>query len=186
MAITDYQTARHGTSVTVTVTSDLGTSPTYYHWWLDGVYCGRTVAPINTFVLAAGEQARLDVQDTDDDEYDWAANAPDAYPARRRLWWIRSTASDVAAYRVSQSTGGAYSEIAIIPHSDQWTYELITSRRTDGGGYRWKFEALDAAGNASAATYYPAAAYETCRRTPDAPFWTYTYSELTQKVTFSG
>lgn len=101
MAITSYAQAYHDDIVTVTVTSDLS-GTIYYDWYRDGAYIGTTTTGSMDFRLEAGDQARIEVFDSNDPDYDPAANTPEEYPARRTLWWIRSLSSDVDYYRVER------------------------------------------------------------------------------------
>ncbi len=101
MSITSYSQAYHDGIVAVTATSDLS-GLVYYHWYRDGAYVATTTAGNMEFRLEAGDQARIEVFDTNDPDYDPAANTPDEYPARRTLWWLRSLSSDVDHYRVEE------------------------------------------------------------------------------------
>lgn len=183
MAITAYSQQRFGDATVITVTSDLS-GTIYYHWYADGVYVGRTLTSSRTFQCARGGQVRVDCLDTTDAGYDGAANAPDAWPARRTLWWVRSLDADVTEYLVEQKKGaGSWSTLGRVPaQSGRWTYSLLTDRLDDLAEYTWRVTPKDAAGRSGTAlTIGP----ETIVRRPDAPSFSASYNESTQKVTFS-
>jgi hypothetical protein len=171
----------------VTVVSDLSTSSLYgtiyYHWYLDGDYCGRTTAPYRNFQLKIGDQGRVEVVDTIDPDFDSAANAPTAYPARRTLSWVTSTSS-VDHYRVEQKkAAGAYSSIAkVFSVLGQWTYSAKSERLDDLTEYTWRIVPVDSLGNDG--TPYVIGP-ELIVRTPDSPDFTVSFSASTTKVTFT-
>ncbi len=183
MAITSYNAVRIGQITTVTVTSDLeGTI--YYHWFVDGVHVGATTSPQYTLLVEAGGQVRIEAIDTNDAAYDWVANAPAGWPARKLLWWIRSLDSDVASYRVEQNRDAAgWTELVTIDHDeDQWSYQHLTDRLDDLIAYQWRVLPIDAAGNAGTPLSLGS---ETVVRTPDAPAFTITFDQGTTTVTFA-
>jgi len=183
MAITRYQTTRFRNITTVAVISDLS-GTVYYHWYLDGAYIASTTRPTYSFVLEQGEQARIEVQDTTDPNYDPIANAPAGYPARRTLWWIRSTEGDVDYYKVEQKKdSGQWSTIGIVRHDNrEWAYSFLTPRLEDLATYTWRIIPVDTAGNeGTPQTIGP----ETVVRTPDAPRFAISFDPSTTRVTFS-
>lgn len=183
MAITAYSQVRVGSTTTVTVTSDL-TGVIYYHWYVDGAYVGMTLLPTRTFQLEPGEQVRIEANDTNDVDYDPVANAPHGAPARRSLWFVRSVDDDVAEYNIEQQQdGGAFTQIATVPHDDQrWAYSVLTDRLDDLSDYGWRAIAVDDAGNEGSALTLGS---ETVVRTPDAPDFAISFDSGTSRVTFS-
>jgi len=181
--ITDYAQTRHGTITSVTVTSDLS-GTIYYHWYRDGVHVAATESATYWFVLQDQESLRIEVFDTNDADFDPIANAPDGWPARRTIWWVRSTATDVHHYRVDQKLGaGAWSQIAVVyPETDIWSYSVVTPRLTDLSSYTWRIVPVDAAGNDGTALEIGT---EKIVRTPDAPEFTVSFDSGTTKVTFA-
>ena len=183
MSITDYSVVRIGNVSEVTVTSSIG-GTVYYHWYLDGVWQGATTEPVKTFWLDQDEQARVEVLDTADADYDYTANAPDGYPARKTLWWCRSTDDDVDHYRIEQQQdGGDWESLGRIhPRPNQWDFSLTTGRLDDLSDYAWQVIPVDILGNDGTALALDA---ETVVRTPDAPDFTATFDEGTTRVTFA-
>ena len=183
MAITSYQQQRFGAVTVVTVTSDLS-GTIYYHWYIDGAFIASTQLPTRSFILEAGEQVRIEVNDTNDVDYDPVANAPDGYPARRTIWWIRSIGDDVARYRVEQKKGaGDWASIGTVQrNAATWSYSLLSPRLDDLSTYQWRVIPCDEAGNDGTAKSVQS---EDVVRIPDAPDFTITFDSGTAKVTFA-
>ena len=183
MAITSYSTTRLGDTTVVTVTSDL-TDTIYYHWYVDGQWVGMTTQPSRGFQVSAGEQLRVECLDTNDADYDYTANAPEGWPARKTLWWVRSLATDVDHYRIDQQEdGGAWETIGRVwPVLGQWSYRHTTERLTDLAVYSWRILPVDAAGNEGAATTIGP---EQIVRAPDAPAFAAAFDPDTRRVTFA-
>lgn len=183
MAIATQTIRVSGNEVTVEVTSTLS-GTVYFHWYLDGIWQGRTLSGRRMFYLDAGDQARVDVLDTNDAQFDAVANAPTQYPARRLIWWVRSLAADVDHYRVEQKkAGGSWEAVAIVSHrEDRWDYSVISERLDDLTQYTWRVVPVDVAGNdGDPVTIGP----EQIVRRPDAPNFEITYDSGTRKITFS-
>ena len=183
MAITAYTMTRFGTTTTVEVTSDLS-GTIFYHWYADGAYLGMTTTPARTFALEYDEMIRVECQDTTDADYDPIANAPDGWPARRSIFWTRSTDTDAAGYRVEQKAGaGDWTEIGRIhQNATAWSFAVLSPRLTDLTVYQWRVVPMDAAGNDGTPITLDA---ETVVRTPDAPDFEFTYDEDTDQITFA-
>lgn len=183
MSITAYDQKRFGSIVAVTVMSDLeGT--VYYHWYLDGCYVGVTQSPTRSFYVEADEQVRLEVLDTIDADFDPVAGAPDSFPARRTVWWLRSLEADIDHYRVEEKEGaGEWTAIAVVHHDPlHWSYSILTGRLADLTDYQWRVVPVDAAGNDGTAEAIDA---ERIVRIPDAPDFEIEFDPETTKVTFS-
>jgi len=183
MAITAYSQQQVGNVTIVTVTSGLS-GTIYYHWYLDGLWQGVTQAPSKSFVLGVGKQARIEVNDTNDVDYDGPANAPTAYPAVRTLTWIRSLASDVACYRVEQQQdGGDWNTIGTVQRNGaQWEYRFTTPALDDLSTYDWRVYPIDETGNDGTVLNLDG---ELIVRTPDSPDYTVTFDSGTTKVAFA-
>ena len=180
-----YSIVRHGSIVTVTATSNLaGDGSVWYHWFLDGSFMASSQSNVYSVFLQPDEQARVDVLDSVDPDYDPIANAPVGYPARKSVYWYRSFETDIDFYRVDQNKASAgWTEVGRVPHSDSlWAYSLFTPRLTDLTSYEWRVMPVDLAGNDGTATTFAA---ETIVRTPDAPEFTMVYDEGTDKITFA-
>jgi len=174
---------RIGNVTEVTVVTSLA-DPVWYHWYLDGSYIGKTTGPRKSFHTPAGEQFRVEVRPTDDADFDPIANAPDGYPSRKTLWWVRSPDGDAAGYRVEQRIGsGEWSTIGEFPQAvGQWEFLIITGQLNDLAEYTWRITPLDAAGNAGTPiTVGP----EKIVRWPDAPNFTAEFDPETELVTFA-
>ncbi len=155
----------------------------YYCWYVDGEYVGQTTGPTRSFRVTGDEQLRVDVIPTDDPDFDPVANAPEGYPSRRKLWWIRSRGTTIDHYRVEQREGsGDWSTIATIPHDDgSWEYSAMTDRLDDLADYTWRIIPVDSAGNdGSPISLGP----ETVVRHPDAPQFTTAFSEADRTIEF--
>jgi len=183
MAITNYEIIRAGRSTRVIVTSDLG-GTVFYHWYLDGVYVGRTELPEYCLFLDVGEQVVLVCQDTADADYDPIANAPAGYPARRLIYWVRSLATDLDYYQVEQKpSGGEWTNIGRAAHDPQrWDYWLLTPRLADLTSHQWRVVPIDRAGREGTTIAIDAM---TVVRTPDAPGFAISYDAGTDKVTYT-
>ena len=155
-----------------------------FYWYFDGAYVGKTVGPTKSFHVPAGEQLRLDVIPTADENFDPIASAPDGFPSRRTLWWIRSLGVDAANYRIDQREGaGDWTTVALIPQeADRWDFLIITDRLKDLTEYTWRVVALDAAGNEADPV---AIGPELIVRTPDAPNFTAEFDSETRAVAFA-
>lgn len=182
--ITAYRTTRAGQTTTVRVTSNLA-GTVFYHWYLDGAWIGRTTSPEKSFVLDLSDQARVDVVDVNDPDFDPLKNPPAGYPARRSLFFLRSTDEDVETYRVEQQKdGGAWTTVAILHHDPRaWSYQVLTDRLPDLSSYSWRVIPVDRAGNDGTALSLGSA--EKVVRTPDAPNFTATFNAGATTVTFA-
>lgn len=183
MTITAYDIVRGPLATTVTVTSDLS-GTIYYHWYIDGSYLGMTTGTSKTFQLEPGDQQKLEVLDTNSTTFDTVANAPDGYPAKRTIYWIRSTDTSTVSYRVEQKKDSdAWETIGITPvEAGRWAYELSTPRLVDLASYQWRVYPIDAAGNDGTAVTIDS---QTVVRTPDALDFAISFDGGTTKVTFS-
>ena len=186
MAITGYQLSRVGDTVTVTVTSDLGSGVRYY-WYYEGAYIGQTTGRSRIFRVEPGEQARIEVLDSTASDFDPIANAPTGWPARRTIWWTRSTDASATAYLVKQQkAGGDWTEVARVPAvAGVWAYYWITDRLDDLTEYNWSVAPVDAAGNVGTGAAVQEVGADTIVRRPDAPAAAVTYDSGTNRVTFS-
>jgi len=186
MAITSYSQQRIGWVTVVTVTSDLtppGGAMVRYYWYMDGAYVATTVAPERAFSLVPGEQVRIEVIDSWDLNFDPVANAPVGWPARRAIWWCRSSDEDVDHYRVEQKKGsGDWEVLGSVAAAGRWSYSYLSTQLDDLATYRWQVVPVDAAGNDGTAIEIGP---EKIVRTPDAPDFTATYDSGTEKVTFA-
>jgi len=178
-----YTVTTVGDTTTVTVASTL-TPPVYYFWYLDGQYLGMTEEATRAFNLLAGEQARIDVLDSTDEDFDPYANAPAAYPSRKTIFWIRSPATDVDYYRVEQQAdGGEWETVETIPADpDAWSYSSLTERLDDLTTYAWRIIPVDVVGNDGTPLAFAA---ELIVRIPDAPAFAVTIDPDTSKITFA-
>lgn len=184
MAITSYAKARHGRVTKVTVISDLS-GTIYYHWYLDGAWLGVTTDPNFTLYLEPNEQATLICIDTNDVDFDGVANAPAGYPARRALWWNKSTEADVDHYRVEYAAGqsppASWTLIGTVRDDGRWSYQMLSPRLDDLTWYWFRIVPVDATGNEGTAIEIGP---EKIVRTPDAPSYSATYDDGTQEVAF--
>lgn len=183
MALTSETVKRDSRQTTVTVVSDLA-SPVFYHWYIDGQYMGFTTSGVRTFYMPDGDQARIQVNDTTDADYDPIANAPAGYPARRLISWDRSLDDSVGYYRAEQKLGaGAWVQIGIVNRvREQWSYSLLTPRLTDLSAYTWQVVPVDKFGNdGTVLTIGP----ETIVRTPDAPDFTLSLTGAPPNMVFT-
>ncbi len=183
MAITEQNISRIGDLVTIEVTSNL-TPPVHFHWYVDGVPVAETSAGSYTFHVPLGDQVRVEILDTTDPDFDALANAPDGYPARRELFWVRNTDAAVQHYRIEQQQdGGDWTILARVwQRPGVWEQRCRTERLTDLSTYSWRIVPVDTAGNdGTVLTIGP----EKIVRTPDAPDFTVAFDDGTQKVTFA-
>jgi hypothetical protein len=178
-----YSVVRIGDTTEVTVTTTIP-GVIWYHWYLDGSYVGKTAGPTKSFQVPAGDQLRVECVPTASEEFDVVANAPDGFPARRTLWWVRSLSTTVATYRVDQRiAAGDWITIAIAPHdAGKWEYSILTDRLDDLTEYTWRIVPVDLLGNdGTPITIGP----ETVVRWPDAPNFAAAFDPVASQVTFS-
>ncbi len=182
MAISSVTQTRSGNVTTVIVVSTL-TGTVYYHWYLDGSYLGVTQSPSRTLYIDHEDMGRLDVLDTNDADFDPIENAPDEFPARRNLFFVRSVDVDVVKYRIEQQVdGGAWETAGYVQHdSSRWSYLFLTDRLDDLSDYAWRVVPIDAAGNEGTALTLAA---ERIVRRPDAPEFVATFDDGTTEVLF--
>lgn len=168
MAITSVTQSRAGDAVRVFATSDIAT-PIFY-WYFDGSYVGETQSGERFFVLSPGEQARIMVLDNAIANFDPIADAPDMYPARVTVEFIRSPDPDIDHYLIYEVKNTVHTLVAkIMRNGEQWAYRYITPRLTDLATYQWRVDTVDRAGNVQS---YTITKGRTCVRWPDAPNWT--------------
>jgi len=182
-------TVRRGAVTTVTAVSRLS-GRVFYHWYVDGAYLGGSAGNVKTFTLEVGEQVRVEVIDTNDPDFDGVAGAPDGYPARRTIRWVRSIDPQIVAIRViQQEVGEADLTLAEIPLvGDRWSYELLSPRLDDLGEYGWITRTIDRAGNIgsiTAAVLEGALFQAPVVRRPDAPEFTVSFDAGTAKINFA-
>ncbi len=183
MAITSTTVNNIGGLNVITVVSDLS-GIVFYHWYVDGLYISTTNTNSWSYYLQSGGQARITITDTNDPDFDPIANAPDGWPSRRSIYWVRSTDTDVEKYKIEQKQdAGSFVEIGnIFQESDSWDFTFVTPRLVDLSDYTWRITPVDLAGNeGTAITIGP----EKIVRTPDAPDFTITFDSGTTKVTFA-
>ena len=178
-----YQVVRIGQVTSITLL-DPPAGTLYYHWYVDGVYVGFSSGPTRSFQLPADDQIRIVCTPTSDADFDAVANAPDGYPARKTLWWIRSLATDAARYRVEQKEGaGDYETIAdLAQETGRWDFSILTGRLADLTEYTWRITPIDAAGNDGTPIVIGP---DRIVRTPDAPDFAATFGPGTGTVEFA-
>lgn len=166
MTISSLTYQRSGTVTRAIATSTLVGA--LFVWFLDGSWVGTTGTGTKDFVLQVGDFVRLEVIDTTNPAFDVVANAPAGFPARRSLWWVRSSDADVDRYLVEQSKdGGAYAAVAIVPQTvDAWALGWRSGRLVDLSSYAWRITPFDVAGNAGTPLVIGP---ETIVRRPDPP-----------------
>lgn len=181
--ITAYAQTRIQNMSVVSVTSDLA-GAIWYFWYLAGAFVAATQRNTYTFLLQPAEQARVEVIDTNDPDFDPIAHAPAGYPARRSIHWVKSQETDASSYRVEQrKNAGAWSTIGTIyAKPEKWSLVLLSPILEDLAVYEWRIIPIDQAGNDGTAI---ALAAETIVRTPDAPNFAAAFSQATGRVTFS-
>jgi hypothetical protein len=175
---------REGNTVTATATSLRG-GVVYYHWYIDGAYVATTITNVWSFTLEVGERVRVAVIDTNDASFDPVANAPEGFPARRTLRWVRSPDASIDYYDLElKKDAGAWTAFGRVAHDERrWSYSLRTPVLEDLAVYLWKVTAWDIDGNpAGSGSIWGGS---TIVRTPDAPQFEIDYDSGTGKVTFS-
>ena len=161
--ITSITTSASGRTTVVTAVSNLS-QPIWYFWYLGGAYVGGGRSNRRTFVLPAGQSARVDVLDGSTST---PPASPVSYPPTRTILFVRSI-GDVARYRIEQSeNSGAWTAIAFVQDNPgTWSYSITTANLDDLSTYAWRVVPIDAAGNDGTPI---ALASELIVRMPDAP-----------------
>jgi hypothetical protein len=183
VSVTNISQAIAGNVIVLSATSDLG-GTVYFFWYLNGAFIGMTTGSSQTIALGPGDQGRIDALDSNDPDFDFVANAPAGYPARRTLVFVRSLDADVDRYKIEQQqNGGSWALLGYVPQDDsKWNYEVLSPRLADLTTYAWRVTPIDIAGN----TGTPATiAAEYIVRTPDAPDFSASFNPATSKVTFA-
>jgi hypothetical protein len=177
-----YVVTRAAGSILVTVPN----GSAYYWWYLDGLYWGRTETPQLRLWLPEGDEAVVYCEANDDADWDWIANAPDGWPARRTVWFVRSVDDDVAEYVCQYATGESepaeedWTTFARVPQRD-WTHRVATDRLADLTWHWLRVVPYDRAGNAGTARRTHRKEYIV--RTPDMPDVTVAFDDGTQRIT---
>ena len=156
-----------------------------FHWYVDGNYVATTSANTYSLALEDEERVRISVIDTNDPTFDPVLGAPEGFPARRTLRWVRSADFSADYYEVEQLRVGdpAWTVIARVQFdARKWSYTLRTAVLQDLSQYLWIVYGYNAEGNKGDGE---AAGTETVVRTPDAPRFTLSLDEGTGKVTFA-
>lgn len=182
MSITGYSFLQLGQFTLATVTSDLGGSPTFF-WYIDGAFFQRTDVAELMVYLAADDQADIVAVDTlTPDAFDVQASAPTVFPARRTLWWVRSTDTDVSRYVIRQQRAAeGFVDVGSVPHTSAWSYRFLSPRLSDLFAYQWTITPVDEAGNeGTALTIGP----ELIVRKPDSPDFTIVFTPGTLRTEF--
>lgn len=176
---------RDGNLITAIATSMLS-GTVYFHWYLDGVYVASTTTGRWSFVLEAEERVQVSVIDTTSESFDPVANAPEGFPARRTIRWIRATYDGIAWYEVSQTKiGDSPVVIGRVKHDERrWAYSLRTPILDDLADYSWSVMSIFGDNNEGNNQSIGGPNGETVVRTPDAPRFTITFEELSKKVGF--
>jgi plasmid stabilization system protein ParE len=178
--------SREGNVITATATTMLA-GRVFFHWYVDGAFVETTLAGSYSLTLEEGERVRISVIDTNSESFDPVANAPEGFPGRRTIRWVRATYPTAAAYDVYQQKGAGASEvIGRIAHDDRrWSYSFRTGVLDDLATYYWYvLTILDDGNEGNTKSIYPVGG-EKIVRTPDAPQFTMTLDEGTGKVTFA-
>jgi hypothetical protein len=162
---------------TITATA-LATGYTYFYWYLDGQYQGRTTIDSKTFITTG----ILVVLATNDPDFPFASYAPLGFPATRALLFVRSIDRTINGYYVQQSiNSGSWTNLGYIPDtSRQWSYLIQTPRLTDLATYQWQVVPVGSNGGLGT----PASiASEFIVRNPDAVNFSTVFGS--DKLTFS-
>lgn len=180
--------SRLGPLVEVIATSD-EVPPVWFHWWIDGVYCGATggdgsTQSGRTFHVGLDGQERIQVIDSTSESVDPATLGADAYPARRSLWFLRSLETGVDRYRIEQQQdGGQWTIIGrLTAREDAWAYTFGSGRLDDLSDYAWRAIPIDACGNDGTPI---SIASQTIVRPPDAPRFEASFDVGTARVTIT-
>lgn len=190
---------RIGNVVIVTAITTLVGTPVYYHWFMDGALMGSGTSPRFTLTLEQAQQARIEVFDTLDPNFDPLSAPPAAFPGRYTIHWVRSLSTDVKEYRVERTIdGGAnWTRFSSLRHdAAAWDYQVLTDRLADLTDYGWRVIPVDHAGNDGTplvisifVVFWSGSglpAFNTkVVRIPDSPKWTYTWNAGTQRVTYA-
>ncbi|KKN53078.1 hypothetical protein LCGC14_0605900 [marine sediment metagenome] len=178
-----YEQFQLGQLTTVRVTSPL-VGDVYHYWFIDGTFVAMTASPEYVLILPEGDQARVECIASNDASFDYVLNGPATPSIRSVVWWIASTAADVALYKIEQAKdGGVWTEIGRMNHdADRWDYRLVTPRLDDLSSYAWRVVPVDKAGNDGQVVSQAA---RTIVRTPDGPDFTVAFDEGTTRVTFT-
>lgn len=182
MAITSLTARRLGRLTVVTAVSGLS-GTVYFHCYVDGTWIGQNTTGVFYITLDTNEQAQIDVQDTTSATYDYIANAPTVYSAKRSLFWTASADADISYYLIEQNKDAAgWTEIGRVYDNGIWSFAFLTLKLTDLASYQFRITPVDLAGNSGTAKTLSA---ETIVRVPEAPSFTISFDDGTDKVTYT-
>lgn len=188
--LTQLTQTQFGNLVQVTAVNPSGGSDWFYYWFVDGQCVGRTAGPEFSFRLDDDDAVELSCRASTSADYELAAIAPDAFPARRTLEWTAADAGDddVSLYRVQQATGastpgsGDWETLADVPRRGQWRYLYLSERLSDLTWYWWRVLPVDVSGNAGTALVIGP---EYVVRRPEKQDFSMTFDDATQRVTIA-
>jgi len=156
----------------------------YYHWYQNGSFIRTTRENSCGFRLDYGEQAIIACIDTAYENFDPIANAPEGYPAVYTLYFIRSLSTDVKEYVVQyREEGGSWADLGKVVHDEAiWEHTFESPKLNDKTTYEFQavpYDVLDNEGTPITITDIY------IRRVPDAPDFSASYSQVTNKITWS-
>ena len=156
----------------------------FYVWYQDGAYYRTTREKYCVFRYVPGKQSRVDCIDTTDENFDVIANAPENHSPIRTIYWIRSLSDDVDYYIVEFNKAGAgWEELGQVDHDEsKWEYSLETDRLDDLTEYEFRVTPYDDHDNPGTARTISS---EKIVRYPDAPDFSVSYSDSTNKISWS-
>lgn len=182
MAITSLSVQRMGRLTTITAVSGLS-GTVYFHCYIDGTWIGQNTTGVFYVTLDTNEQAQVDVNDTNSATYDYIANGPTVYSAKRTLFWTASADTDTWYYLIEQNKNAAgWTTIGRIYDNGNWSFAFLTLKLTDLASYQFRITPYDLADNAGTAKTLAA---ETVVRVPESPKFTISFNDGTDKVTYT-
>jgi len=185
MAIVGEITQRRVGSVTLLKAASNLTPTVYFHWYVDGVFVGRSPDGQYAVSIGASETKTIDVVDSTDIAFDVYAAPTRRYASRRQIGWIRSLDANIASYLVEQFiAAGSWATIATVPHDDRtWEYRVQTPVLADLAVYSWRVTPVHNNGNSGTALAIVGPLTHVNRPTP--PVRSVTFDAGTTKVTFA-
>lgn len=187
LVIQTMEPTQNGPIAQVTVTVDPAAAVDRYHWYEDGTYVGPSVDPIHGLAVESGRAVEVACIPTRYPDFDPQANATISYPAYIEIEWESAADdSDVDYYRIDHATGvipGAYTEIGREDRTGEWSYGFRTEPLADLTRHWVRVVPVGLNGNAGTAFVFTPRSQHV--RRPDAPNFTTSFNDGTQKVTFT-
>ena len=159
----------------------------HYEWFEDGVSVGRSADPAHTRAVELNDAVEVECIATRYDDFDAHRNAPQSYPAWRRIEWQPSVTGDVDHYRIDHATGestpASWTEVGRLRHDAREIYSFRSAALADLTFHWFRVTPVGTDGNDGTAKVFTPESQHV--RRPDAPDFDTSFDDGTQRITIS-